>query len=145
MSYCSNTIPQATLASQSAIWTVMVSLGYGNELVPIAPENVDKVDLLLQVGSTLLIMANLWGKTSFAITLLRLPLGWTRSIVWFLLITMNIILSLSAFFVWTQCYRFGVDTNTISGIKCLPRDVATYYSVFSGGEFLLFWTTSRQY
>lgn len=123
------------MAVQSALWSVMIDLGYGKDFRLIPIQNLDKMALLLNVASTLLILANLWAKTSFAITLLRFPHRGTKYVVWFIIVFMTVFLGMSAVFVWFQCFVPGQETNPTSGFRCLPGNMGTNYSIFAGCEF----------
>ncbi|KAB5585686.1 hypothetical protein GE09DRAFT_1071591 [Coniochaeta sp. 2T2.1] len=49
-------------------------------------------------------------KTSFAVTLLRVAQGWQRWLIWFLIVTMNLLLSINAITTWmAACDRIGID------------------------------------
>jgi hypothetical protein len=50
------------------------------------------------------ILAAAWSKTSFGITLLRISSGWTKWLVWFIIISVNVILGVSAIIMWTRCW-----------------------------------------
>jgi len=55
------------------------------------------------VAGTFSILAAVLSKTSFAITLLRILNGWMKGFVWFIIISVNIAMGLSALFGWVQC------------------------------------------
>ncbi|KAK4159550.1 hypothetical protein QBC43DRAFT_373786 [Cladorrhinum sp. PSN259] len=61
-------------------------------------------EILLQwVRNTLAMTAAAWSKTAFAVTLLRLTFGWQKWFVWFILISMNIIIAINATMNWVGC------------------------------------------
>ena len=50
------------------------------------------------------ILAAAWSKTSFGITLLRISNGWVKWFIWFIIISVNIVLGVSATIMWTRCW-----------------------------------------
>ncbi len=50
------------------------------------------------------ILAAAWSKTSFGITLLRISSGWVKWFIWFIIISVNVILGVSAIIMWTRCW-----------------------------------------
>lgn len=113
----------------------MVNLGYGMDFALIPAQNLTKMGLILNIASSLVILANLWSKTSFALTLLRLPLRWMKYTLWFIIISMTVFLGTSSVFIWAQCFSPGQTTIPSTELRCLPDNVMLGYSTFSGGEF----------
>lgn len=88
------------------------------------------------ISQTLAILACALGKTSFAVTLLRIVIQkWMNWLLWFIIITMNIANLLAALFVFVKCKdpRSNWDPSIVS--KCWPDYVFTNYSLFVGGRF----------
>jgi hypothetical protein len=95
--------------------------------------NLNAMLLPLLVRGTFSITALAWSKTAFAITLLRLTDGWTKRIVWFLLVTINISLGLSALLPWVSCTPLkGAWLAFEPGKKCWDQKVMLHYNIFSG-------------
>lgn len=89
--------------------------------------------VLFSTLSSLLILANLWSKTSFGITLLRLPLGRVR--LWLVCALIGLgtaFIGASAYTVWIQCLVADPPWNPYIGSACLPSSVMIRYSVFMG-------------
>ena len=80
------------------------------------------------------ILAACWSKTSFAMTLLRITQGWTRVFVWFVIITINLTLGMTATIQWAQCTP--VEKIWISDMKgkCLPRMLLIQLNTFAAGK-----------
>lgn len=114
------------LAAQAGLITHVVSLGYGKQWIPL--QNLPFFGLPINILSTLLIIANLWGKTSFAVTLLRLPVRWMRTCVWCILASLTVALTASVVLVWVGCSPFKLLG------RCVPVDMSVKYNVFSCGE-----------
>jgi hypothetical protein len=114
------------LAASAGSIAFLVSIDYGKRFIPF--QNATKFGLPGNILSTLTIVANLWSKTSFAVTLLRLPVRWMRISVWYILTTLTLTLTASVLLVWIECGPFKLAGN------CVPMDVSIRYNVFSCGK-----------
>jgi uncharacterized membrane protein YwzB len=86
------------------VTTVLVRrLGLGRHSPLLTSATPVELTLLLSSRATLTITATAWTKTAFAVTLLRLTSGVTRASVWFIIVTINIAMGLSALVPWIQC------------------------------------------
>jgi hypothetical protein len=127
---------QLALLAYSIMFALALGLGYGG--VPTArtatptPEDAFRTVLFFSVSSSLLILANLWSKTSFGITLLRLPLGrWRVRLVCALIATGTGVIGASAYFVWIQCLVASpAPWSPYVGARCLAPDALIGYSIF---------------
>ncbi|KAM7210722.1 hypothetical protein V8F06_013900 [Rhypophila decipiens] len=87
------------------IWSQR-AVDYGLGLYPcdIDPRNFAGMGLEGEnLGSTFGMFAVVWSKTAFAITLLRLTEGKTKAFVWFVVISMNVIMTAEVILVWIKC------------------------------------------
>ena len=75
--------------------TYNVGQGFGLHVYNLDPEQLPTVGLLAQVDLIFLIFGAAWSKTSWAITLLRLSRGWLYYAVIFIIVTINILMTLS--------------------------------------------------
>ncbi|KAK0714113.1 hypothetical protein B0T26DRAFT_651094 [Lasiosphaeria miniovina] len=112
------------LAGQAGLVAYIIELGYGKDPATIPAENLVLFGPVVNSLSTLLVLSNLWGKTSFALTLLRIPTRWMRFAVLFILISLTATLGMSAVLIWTQCFF-----NNGSG--CIDIEVSLGYNMFS--------------
>ncbi len=82
------------------------------------------------------ILGTTWSKTSFAITLLRLSSSkWMKWLVWFIIISVNIVLGFSAAVMWIQCWRVAkLWTFDMEG-TCWPHNVVENYQKFATGAY----------
>lgn len=94
--------------------------------------NMPKMLLPLVVRGTFSITALAWSKTAFAITLLRLTDGWTKKIVWFLIVTINLFLGLSAMLPWLSCTPLKGAWSSVPNTKCWDKSVMLNINLFSG-------------
>jgi len=102
----------------------------GATRAPRDPEGGANSMLLLEVASTLLIIASVWSKVSFALTLLRLPMGWLKVFVWYLIVSVSFIIGATALLLWLSCTATNTKRN---GGFCVSSDILTPFLVFSGG------------
>lgn len=101
----------------------------------IQPGNLSSLLKFSYVAGFFSILAAAWSKSSFALTLLCISNGWTKRLVWFVLVSVNIVLGLGALLQWIQCWPIyklwlGGDGVCWVGFKRM-RD----YNTFSAGEF----------
>ena len=99
--------------------TVSVSYGYGRPFDTVALEDLEKMPTLANVAGFFSVMAALWSKTSFALTLARISDGWILRFVWGIIVTMTGIMGSSAILVF-----FEIDTL-----------VKIRYFMFATGEY----------
>ncbi|KAH6649242.1 hypothetical protein F5144DRAFT_634218 [Chaetomium tenue] len=111
------------LTVSAGLIAFLVSIDYGKRFIPL--RNAIKFGLPVNILSTLMIIANVWGKTSFAVTLLRLPVRWMRISVWYILTTLTLTLTTSILFVWIECGPLKLAGS------CVPIEVSIRYNVFS--------------
>ncbi|KAL4962845.1 uncharacterized protein BDV14DRAFT_191333 [Aspergillus stella-maris] len=133
------------LIGYAAVCHASADIGLGRHIQWVAqdPQKLIDVARYSSISQTLAIMACALGKTSFAVTLLRIVFErWMIAILWFVIITMNIANFLAALFVFVQCEdpRTNWDNSIVS--KCWPDYVFTNYSLFVGAysgaqDFLL--------
>ena len=117
-----------------AMTTYVVRLGLGKRMWDFPMENLPKFALPIIVRGTFAITSIVWSKTAFSVTLLRLTDGWTRWLVWYILISTNIALGLSALLPWVQCKPLAAAWDITVVGTCWPKSVGMSYNLFSGGE-----------
>ncbi len=59
-------------------------------------------------------------------------------LVWYIIVSMNIAMGLSALFVWVQCIPVTKSWNPFADGTCWPPYVLVYYDIFSAGELCSF-------
>ncbi|KAJ5320399.1 hypothetical protein N7508_000682 [Penicillium antarcticum] len=123
------------LVAYAAVCHVAANLGLGQHLLLVKdnPNKLMEVGLLCNIGETLAIMACTLGKTSFAVTLLRIVVHkWMVFLLWFVIITMNVVNILTALFVFLQCKDPRHLWNPMIPSQCWPSHVFTNFSLFVG-------------
>ncbi|KAI0539119.1 hypothetical protein GGR58DRAFT_266373 [Xylaria digitata] len=111
--------------------TVAISLGWGQQPYDIAPKIVPHILLALLISGLFSILAAAISKTSFALTLLRISSGWVKYTVWFVIVTINIAMSLSLIFNWVQCTPVEKNFNFSVPGSCWPRATLIGYNTFA--------------
>ncbi|GAB1317733.1 Rhodopsin domain-containing protein [Madurella fahalii] len=77
------------------------------------------------------ILATCWSKTSFAISLLRIATGREmRWFIWFIIITVNLMLGSNGAIQWVQCWPIGKLWNWEMEGSCLPPNTIQVYNAF---------------
>lgn len=123
---------QVLLLVDVILTTYLVTLGYGKHIWDFPQENFPKFFLPVMVRATFSITAIAWSKTAFGVTMLRLTTGWTRQVVWFIIITVNISLGLSALLPWVQCKPLPASWNFLSEGDCWDKNVLMRFNIYSG-------------
>ena len=114
--------------------TVEVKYGYGKHFWDVPIPILLKLPLLANIAGTFSVLAATWSKTSFAITLLRISQGWTKIIVWWGIITMNVAMHLTALLLWIQCTPIEKSWNPLIDGSCFPIPRLVEFNIFSACE-----------
>jgi len=77
------------------------------------------------------ILAAAWSKTSFALTLLRLCEGKTRFFVWFVIISINILMDLSGLVLYIQCSPVEKNWNINVAGTCWTPQIAVICGIIT--------------
>jgi len=123
-----------------ALATYLVAgFGFGKHSWDLSPTfNIDRFILVSNTRATFTICAISWTKTAFAITLLRLTEGWTKRFLWFVIISVNIALGLSALLSWVHCTPIEKSWKPSLPDKCLSQSVLLQYAIVGGGTWPVF-------
>jgi len=114
------------------ITTYVVSLGYGRHIWDFPLENFPKFTLPVAVRAVFSITSLAWSKTAFAVTLLRLTQGHMKTAVWFVIVTVNVSLGISALLYFVQCTPLAAAWDSTVDGKCIDNVILYRYNVFSG-------------
>jgi hypothetical protein len=108
-------------------------MGMGKHVWDVPPQNFAKIGLISNISGTASIVASIWSKCSFALTLLRImPKGY-RWLLWFIIITVNITMGLNATFLWARCSPPEKTWNIYIEGTCWAPHVYTTYGMFAAG------------
>ncbi|KXX78526.1 hypothetical protein MMYC01_206366 [Madurella mycetomatis] len=116
---------------QSALLTHITTLGYGLHIWDYDFSNMEHMMLPTSVAGTLSIVAAVWSKTSFGITLLKITDGWIKKLTWYCIISMNIAMGLSGLFPWVSCTPIRKVWDLYAEGTCWDPRITTYYNIFS--------------
>lgn len=116
-----------TQAAHAGIVTFLVDKGYGRSKIP--RQNLRFFgNGSVAALSVLLIAANLLGKLSFALTLLRLPARWLRLVAVYIIVTLTLTLGFSGLTIFVECSTSKRKTS------CVPQEMVLRYNMFSCGK-----------
>ncbi|SPO01697.1 uncharacterized protein DNG_04370 [Cephalotrichum gorgonifer] len=120
-----------TLATSCSLISYGVALGWGKNNFNIPPENFEKVLFFSYAAGFASILAAMWSKVSFAITLLRISKGRIIWVPWVIIVTVILVLGANATIHWIQCWPVSRlwDGNTVG--RCWPRQVVINYNIFA--------------
>ncbi|KAK3329243.1 hypothetical protein B0H66DRAFT_488143 [Apodospora peruviana] len=111
----------------------VVRLGEGQHVWNLDRAVLPALALTGNVSGTLSIVATMLSKTSFGVTLLRLSASRIMAhTIWFLLVTMNVFLGLSAVFIWAQCTPVAKNWRPDLEGWCWDVGINAKYGLFSG-------------
>lgn len=114
--------------------TYLVSLGLGKPPQALEFDNLPKFLLAVLVRGTFAVTSIAWSKTGFAITMLRLTDGWVKRFIWFLIVTINISLGITALIQWVACtpLQSNWDPRVPKSTCGMSTSTVLGYNLFSG-------------
>ncbi|KAF2801191.1 putative integral membrane protein [Melanomma pulvis-pyrius CBS 109.77] len=117
----------------AALITESVRYGMGKHSVDILPENESPMYKYLFIGEFFSLIAIPTSKTSFTVTLLRLSTRrWQKVLLWFIIVTMNLVMWLCAILLFLQCTPVERNWNKDLKGTCWKSKVQDNYSIFAG-------------
>jgi hypothetical protein len=127
------------LVTSIALVTVSVSKGLGKHVYVVSPENFPILGVVGNLTGTFSILAATWSKTSFALTLLRLMQGRLKILLYFIIVTVNIFMSLNAVFMWIRCTPVEKTWNPYAPGTCWEPHIYPTYGMFAAGKIPRVW------
>ncbi|KAL0472960.1 hypothetical protein QR685DRAFT_569090 [Neurospora intermedia] len=116
------------------IVTIATSKGLGKHVQAIPEDNLPAIGLLGNFIGTLSILASVWSKTSFALTLLRLLSGrWIKDLLWLGVATIHVFLIVNALFMWIRCSPAAKMWDAYMEGTCWDNQVYPQYAMFAAG------------
>jgi hypothetical protein len=122
------------LVANCAFISACINLGFGRPFTQFNFDNLDIFLLYSNLSGTFSILAALWSKTSFAVTVLRISSGRTKAFVWFIIVTVNACLGVAIVVTWAQCTPIEKIWRPSLEGECWPKDVQVRYNIFTAGE-----------
>ncbi|KAH8708355.1 hypothetical protein GQ44DRAFT_743198 [Phaeosphaeriaceae sp. PMI808] len=120
------------LSISASLTSWIITLGYGKHIKAIDPSVLSVIGLGGYLSGAPAVFAIIWSKTSFAITLLRIVEGRMKYFVWFILISMNLFMTMSVINIWVSCHPVEKVYNPSVPGSCWPVSVIIDYATFSG-------------
>ncbi|KKY36929.1 putative integral membrane protein [Diaporthe ampelina] len=119
------------LLADVIVTTVAVDAGLGKHIDSVTGDTLIRTMLLGAVAQMLSILGATWSKTSFAVTLLRLTVvSHVRYLVWFIIVSLNVFSTFTAFLPLFQCTPIGRSFNpTVEG-TCWDRTLVLVLTIF---------------
>ena len=122
----------ALLAVSAACTSSNVALGFGHHFADFPLENMEEYGIISTLSGFFSILSAVCSKTSFAITLLRLTDGWLKRIIWAIIISMNILMPVSAIFLFVSCNPPAKTWKPELPGRCWPSNVSVIYGIAVG-------------
>ncbi|KAK4203218.1 hypothetical protein QBC40DRAFT_29529 [Triangularia verruculosa] len=119
------------LVLSCAFVSVSVTYGFGRSLSLFNFDNLNIYLLYCNLAGTFSILAALWSKTSFAITILRISDGWMKWLVWFIIVTVNLSLGVAIALTWGQCTPIAKIWQPMLEGECWPKFYQIRYNIFT--------------
>ena len=116
-----------------AVTTVLIrEYGLGRHGWDMKPGDPVRFLLLLNSRATIAITAVVLTKTAFNVTLLRLADGATYKFVWFIIVSMNVLMGFSAAIPWIQCSPLAKGWDPTVPGTCWAPGVGTKIWIATG-------------
>ncbi|KAI6081565.1 hypothetical protein F4821DRAFT_273075 [Hypoxylon rubiginosum] len=91
----------------SVLVSINVAAGFGKYTADViaehGSENIVPITLRETIVGFLMTLAIAWSKTSFAVTLLRVTPGRMKAVLWTIIVTMNVFMTVGALSIFLQC------------------------------------------
>jgi len=113
-----------------------VRLGFGKHNADIPTDEFHQLLLYSNAAGFASILAAVWSKTSFAVTLLRISEGGVKRFIWFVVITVNLVLGATATIQWIQCWPVEHLWNPNLPGSCWPRAIVIQINTAAAGTAL---------
>ncbi len=127
---------QIMLLTSITLVTISVQHGVGKHVWEVNPAYFPLLGVVGNLTGTFSILAATWSKTSFGLTLLRLMGGSrVKYLVWFIVVTVNVLMGLNAVFLWVRCTPVEKTWNPFHEGTCWAKDVYPTYGMFAAGRF----------
>ena len=128
---------QVALVADCVFISACVKLGFGRPLSQFNFDNLEIFLILSNFAGSFSILAALWSKTSFALTVLRISSGWVKIVVVGIILTVNIVLGGAVFLTWGQCLPVEkLWRPWVPGI-CMSKWIQVRYNIFANCQFSL--------
>lgn len=129
---------QFTILVSSALLTEGTKYGIGMHFSDLDPEKMSTYGWISISAGFCTLLGTTWSKTSFAITLLRITSSiWIRRLIWFIIVSVNLVLGFAAAVMWIQCWPVAKRWHANLPGSCWPNHVVQDYITFTAGTYSL--------
>ncbi|KAH8904155.1 hypothetical protein BR93DRAFT_946918 [Coniochaeta sp. PMI_546] len=112
--------------------SVSISLGFGKHISAIDASHLQTTQILGNVAASASILGAVWSKTSFGVTLLRIAEGRMKPAIWFIILSMNLLMGVHALIPWIQCNPVAKTWNRDEPGSCWDPRVNIVYGILAG-------------
>ncbi|OBT94144.1 hypothetical protein VE01_06965 [Pseudogymnoascus verrucosus] len=116
------------LVASTSLQSAGIKFGLGKHYEDM--QDKEKVSLFSYAAGFFSILATVWSKTSFAVTLLRVSNGWMKWLVWFIIVSTNLVLGANAIIQWIQCWPVEKLWHTWIKGRCWSYEIIQDYNIF---------------
>ncbi|KAK4124089.1 hypothetical protein N657DRAFT_376381 [Parathielavia appendiculata] len=121
-----------TVLVSTALLTEATKWGVGLHYDDMELEKMPVMSLLSYIAGFSTILGAAWSKTSFAVTLLRISEErWTKWLIWFIIISVNVVLGVSATILWISCWPIPKLWYYNMEGTCWPKHIVEQYQTFT--------------
>ncbi|KAK1991413.1 hypothetical protein LX36DRAFT_735548 [Colletotrichum falcatum] len=118
------------LAADASLTEFIIKSRFGRPGFPINVDNISVLAIAGLASITCSFVGQVWSKTAFAISLLRMCDGWKRAFVWFAIISMNILFAFSAASFWIGCVPLAKRWDPFSEGTCYDLKWVVSFGIF---------------
>ncbi len=116
------------------------SKGFGRHSIDIDPIDLPYISLLGNFSGVSCVLAAIFSKISFALTLLRISESRIRALLWFVIVSVSLFLGGSILIQWIQCTPLKKNWDLAVKGTCWNPQIFVVYGIATGG-----WLSTRLY
>lgn len=126
------------LATDASLNEFIIKSRFGRPGFPITIDNISVLAIIGLASITCSFVGQVWSKTAFAISLLRMCDGWKKAFVWFSIISMNVLFTFSALSFWIGCVPLEKRWKPFSEGTCYDLKWVVSFGIFVSGKPMAF-------
>ena len=111
-----------------------VTYGLGNHYGDLDSAAVSAVALYSISAGFGSVLATCWSKTSFGLSLLRISTGKTRVFVWFIIVSVNLVMGSVGVIQWVQCWPVQKLWHWEMEGSCFAPNIVQNHNTFAAGK-----------
>lgn len=125
---------QVVLAGDATLNEFIIKSRFGRPGFPITIENITTLAIVGLSSITCSFVGQVWSKTAFAISLLRMCEGWKKAFVWFSIISMNILFAFASLSFWIGCVPLEKRWKPFGDGTCYDLKWVVSFGIFVSGK-----------